>query len=60
MLFSQYLVNSSLAPVVLFRGRLKSVADVLKGIRTEGFTKSRWDALLGYWGCCMSSSNLFP
>ena len=26
---AQYFVNSSLAPVVLFRGRLKSVADVL-------------------------------
>ena len=41
-------VNSSLAPVVLFRRRLKSVADVLEGIRSRGFTQSRWDALLGY------------
>ena len=46
---AQYLVNSSLGPVVLFRGRLKSVADVLKDIRSKGFTQSRWDALLGYW-----------
>ena len=46
---AQYFVNSSLAPVVLFRRRLKSVADVLKGIRDKGFTQSRWDALLGYW-----------
>ena len=30
---AQYFVNSSLAPVVLFRRRLKSVADVLKGIK---------------------------
>ena len=45
----QYYVNSSLAPVVLFRRRLKSVADVLKGIRSRGFTQSRWDALKGYW-----------
>ena len=44
---AQYFVNSSLAPAVLFRRRLMSVADVLKGIRSEGFTQSRWDALLG-------------
>ena len=31
---AQYFVDSSLAPVVLFRRRLKSVADVLKGIRS--------------------------
>ena len=45
---AQYFVNSSLAPVVLFRGRLKSVADVLKGFRSRGFPQSRWDALLGF------------
>ena len=33
---AQYFVNSSLAPVLLFR---KSVADVLKGIRSRGFTQ---------------------
>ena len=33
---AQYFVNSSLAPVVLFRRRLKSVADVLKGFRCKG------------------------
>ena len=37
---SQYFVNSSLAPVLLFRRRLKSVADVLKGIRSKGFSLS--------------------
>ena len=47
---SQYFVNSSLSPVLLFRRRLKSVADVLKGIRSKGFTQSRWDALFRYWG----------
>ena len=52
---AQFFVNSSLSPVLLFRRRLKSVADVLKGIRSKGFTQSRWDALLRYWGCCMSS-----
>ena len=62
----QYFVNSSLAPVVLFRRRLKSVADVLKGIRDKGFTQSRWDALLGYWeavcrhGPCGPISSLHP
>ena len=46
---AQYFVNSSLAPVILFRRRLKSVADVPKSIRSKGFSQSRWDALLGYW-----------
>ena len=52
---AQYFVNSSFAPVVHFRRRLKSVANVLKGLRSKGFTQSRWDALLMYWGSCMSS-----
>ena len=47
---AQYFVNSSLSPVLLFRRRLKSVADVLKGIRSNGFTQTRWDALLRYFG----------
>ena len=42
---AQYFVNSSLAPVVLFRRRLKSVADVLEGIRNKGFTQSVWSYL---------------
>ena len=46
---AQYFVNSSLAQVVLFRRRLKSVADVLEGIGNNGFTQSRWEALLRYW-----------
>ena len=46
----KYFVNSSLSPVLLFRRRLKSVADVLKGIRSKGFTQSWWEALLRYWG----------
>ena len=63
---AQYIVNSSLAPVVLFCRRLKSVADVLKGIWSEGFTQSRCDALLGYWeavcrhGPCGPISSLRP
>ena len=47
---AQFFVNSSLSPVLLFRRRLKSVADVLKGIKSKGFTQARWNALLGYWG----------
>ena len=47
---AHYFVNSSPSPILLFRRRPKSVADVLKGIRSRGFTQSRWDALLGYWG----------
>ena len=46
---AQYFVNSSLAPVILFRRRLKSVADVLKGIRQHGFSQDRLDALHRYW-----------
>ena len=51
---------------LLFRRRLKSVADVLKGIRSKGFTQSRWDALLRYWGAvcrhgpCGPISSLHP
>ena len=47
---AQFFVNSSLSPVLLFRRRLKAVADVLKGIRSKGFTQSRWDAVLRFWG----------
>ena len=60
---AQYFVSSSLSPVLLFRRRLKSVADVLKGIRSKGF---RWDALLRYWGAvcrhgpCGPISSLHP
>ena len=48
---AQHFVNSSLAPVLLFRRRLKSVADVLIGIRSRGFTQARWEALLRFLGC---------
>ena len=46
---AQHFVDSSLAPVLLFRRRLKSVADVLKWIRNRGFTQARWEALLSFW-----------
>ena len=39
----------SLAPVLLSRRRIKSVADVLKGIRQNGFSQARCGALLGRW-----------
>ena len=63
---AQYFVHSSLSPVLLFRRRLKSVADVLRGIRSKGFTQSRWDALVRYWvavcrlGPCGPISSLRP
>ena len=63
---AQYFVNFFLAPVVLFRRRLKSVADVLRGITDKGFTSSRWNALRGYWeavcrhGPCGPISSLAP
>ena len=63
---AQFFVNSSLSPVLLFRRRLKSVADVLRGIRSKGFTQSRRDALVRYWGVvcrhgpCGPISSLHP
>ena len=64
--YAQYFVNSSLALVVLFRRRLKSVADVLQGISGNGFAQSRWEALLRCWdavcrhGPCGPISSLGP
>ena len=61
-----FFVNSSLSPVLLFRRRLKSVADVLKGIRSKAFTQSRWNTLVRYWegvcrhGPCGPISSLHP
>ena len=63
---AQYFVNSYLAPVLLIRRRLESVADVLKGVMSKGFTQSRWDALLSSWGAvcrhgpCGPTSSLHP
>ena len=63
---AQYFVHSSLSPVLLFRRRLKSVADVLKGIKGKGFTQFLWDASLWYWeavcryGPCGPISSLHP
>ena len=47
---AQFFVNSSLAPVLLFRRRFQSVADALKGIRQHGFSPGRLEALHRYWG----------
>ena len=61
-----FFVNSSLSPVLLFRRRLKSVADVLQGIWNKGFTQSRWEAFLRFWvavcrhGPCGPISSLHP
>ena len=63
---AQFFVHTSLSPVLLFRRRLKSVADVLKDIRDKGFTQNRWDALVGFWGAvcrhgpCGPISSLHP
>ena len=51
---AQYFVNSSLAPVVLFRRRLKSVADVLKGIRSHSVSVGCSFKVL--WSCMSSWS----
>ena len=47
---AQYLVDSSFAPVLLFRRRLKSVADVLNGIKSKGFTRY-WRAVCRHGPC---------
>ena len=64
VLCAQYFVNSFLSPVLLCRRRLKSVADVLKGIRSKGFYSVSVECSFGLLGVCMSSwsawSNLFP
>ena len=52
---AQYFVNSSLSPVLLFRRRLKSVADVLKGIRSKGVHSVSVGCSIEVLGCCMSS-----
>ena len=60
------LMYSVLSPVLLFRRRLKSLADVLRGIRSRGFSQPRWGALLGFWeavcrhGPCGPISSLDP
>ena len=57
---AQFFVNSSLAPVLLFRRRVKSVAAVLKGFRQHGFTQGRWGAALQqFLGRCVSSGPLW-
>ena len=53
---AQYFVNSSLAPVVLFRRRLKSFADVLKGMWNN---VRYWDAVCHH-GPCGPISSLGP
>ena len=52
---AQYFVNSSLSPVLLFRRRLQSVADVLKGIRSKGVYSVSVGCSIEVLGCCMSS-----
>ena len=42
-------INSSLAPVILCRGRLCSVGEVLKGIWKSGFSTARWQAWILRW-----------
>ena len=44
---AQYFVNSSLAPVILFRRRLKSVADVLKAFVNTGSHRIGWMPCIG-------------
>ena len=34
---------------MLFRRRLSSVGDVLKGIKKDGFSTARWQALMLKW-----------
>ena len=43
---SHAVIRASLVPVILFRRRMQSVGDVLQGIRTNGFSTARWQALM--------------
>ena len=47
-----FFVNSSLAPVCLFRRRLKSVADVLRSIKRHGYTQKGYWSAVGRHGPC--------
>ena len=53
-------VNSSLSPVVLFRRRLSSVGDVLKGIRNRGVSTTRWQALMLRWAAVCGQGSTGP
>ena len=57
-----YFVNSSPAPVILFRRRVKSVADVLSGVRQYGFSHGRWERSAGEVEGCLFPGivNVFP
>ena len=44
-----FFLNSSLAPVLLFRRSFVSVCNVLKGIRLHGFSEARVAALWCRW-----------
>ena len=63
---AQFFINSSLSPVLLFRRRVKSVADVLKGIRNKGFTQVSVECSIGVLGAvcrhgpCGPFSSLHP
>ena len=46
---SGFFINSSLAPVLRFRRRLKSIYKVLEGTRANGFSDTRMTALWDRW-----------
>ena len=49
-------IDSSLAPVILFRRRLRSVGDV----RNRGFTTARWQALMLRWAAVCRQGPVGP
>ena len=53
-------INSSLSPVVLFRRRLSSVGDVLKGIRKHDHFTAWWQALMLKWSAVCRQSPTGP
>ena len=64
------MLSTLLTPLLLlyysFVGVLNLWRMFSEGIRSKGFTQSRWDALLGYWGAvcrhgpCGPISSLHP
>ena len=53
-------INSSLAPVILFRRRLQSVENVLKGIMNHGFSTASWQALMLRWAAVCRQGPVGP
>ena len=57
---SGFFINSSIAPVLRFRRRFVSVCNVLKGIKTHGFTDDRISASRSRWAAVTKMAPIGP